>query len=238
MLSSLRLRLYAALAFVIVVTLAVAGFAFYFPLGGYRDQVATGTLREVALPIYYSFTVFGDKPDAGEIATYLRLQAEQTDLIVLLLDRDGKVVREAASDVSLAGEQFTLPTDASTRTDFRNLYEGEHRTADGRDLLYIAIPLPVGNRPAAGFVFRTLVVAIPKDDAQSIIGDLTPRLLLAGVAGLAAAALGALVVSQGLYGPLARVTRAVRAVAGGDYRQKVPESGPAEIRSWRRTSTK
>lgn len=227
--SSLRLRLYAALAFVIVVTLAVAGLAFYFPLGGYRDEVATGTLREVALPIYYSFTVFGDRPSAQEIGYYLRLQAEQTDLIVLLLDRDGHVISETSSDPGLAGERFILPSEDLTAFDIEHLYQGVHRTADGRELLYIAIPLPVGPRGRVLDV-RTLVVAIPRDDAQSIIADLTPRLLLAGGAGLAAAVVAALVVSQSVYGPLQRVTRAVRAVARGDYRQKIPASGPAEIR--------
>jgi two-component system OmpR family sensor kinase len=229
MVSSLRLRLYAALAFVIIVTLAVAGLAFYFPLGGYRDKVATGTLREVALPIYYSFTVFGERPSAQEIGQYLRLQAEQTDLVVLLLDRNGRVINETSSDPDLAGERFDLPPDGAVGFDIEHLYEGVHRTSEGRELLYIAIPLPVGPRGRL-LDLRTLVVAIPRDDAQSIIGDLTPRLLLAGAAGLVAAVIASLVVSQSVYAPLQRVTRAVRAVARGDYRQKIPASGPAEIR--------
>lgn len=228
MVSSLRLRLYAALAFVIVVTLAVAGLAFYFPLGGYRDQVATGTLREVALPIYYSFTIFGERPDARELGRYLRLQAAQTNLIVLLLDENGRVISETSSDPDLADEQFSLPAATLSTFDIEHLYEGVHRTTDGRDLLYIAIPLPVGPRGLLNL--RTLVVAIPRDDAQSIIADLTPRLLLAGGAGLLAAVVASVVVSQSVYAPLRRVTRAVRAVAGGDYRQKIPASGPAEIR--------
>lgn len=229
MMSSLRLRLYAALAFVIVVTLAVAGLAFYFPLGGYRDKVATGTLREVALPIYYSFTVFGERPSAQEIGRYLRLQAEQTDLIVVLLDGDGRVISETSSDPDLAGERFDLPSDGAARFDIEHLYEGVHRTSEGRELLYIAIPLPIGPRGRM-LDLRTLVVAIPRDDAQSIIGDLTPRLLLAGGAGIVAAVVASLLVSQSVYAPLRRVTRAIRSVARGDYRQKIPVSGPTEIR--------
>jgi signal transduction histidine kinase len=75
------------------------------------------------------------------------------------------------------------------------------------------------------------VVALPKDSAGSVIGDLTPRLLLAALAGLGAAVVVGLVLSRSVYLPLQRVARAAVSVARGNYQEKVPVQGPAEARA-------
>jgi signal transduction histidine kinase len=230
LLDSLRLRLYAAFGFIIVVTLGVAGFAFFFPLGGYREDQAYSTLREVALPVYYNVTFFSRaNVSVRELTLYFQQQAQDTDIIVLVVDRTGRVVRDAAAEPSLLDETFDL--DQSTLSeDFRRLYQGTHRTQDGRELLFVAVPLPP--RFALGQLHASaVVVALPKESAGSIIGDLTPRLLLAGLAGLGAAVVVGLVLSRSVYLPLQRVARAAVNVARGNYHEKVPVQGPAEART-------
>jgi hypothetical protein len=179
LLDSLRLRLYAAFGFIIAVTLGVAGFAFFFPLGGYREDQAFSTLREVALPVYYNVTFFSRaNVTVRELTLYFQQQAQETDIIVLVVDRSGRVVRDAAAEPSLLNETFDLGQ-STLSEDFRRLYEGTHTTQDGRDLLFVAVPLPP--RFALGQLQASaVVVALPKDSAGSVIGDLTPRLLLAG----------------------------------------------------------
>ena len=229
MLNSLRLRLYAAFALIIAITLGVAGFAFFFPLGGYREDQAFSTLREVALPVYYNVTFFGNDLTARQLALYLGQQSRETDIIVLVVDSSGRVVRDAAAEPSLLDETFDLPP-RQLPQDFRHLYEGSHRTQDGRDLFFVAVPLPL--RFAAGPLRASaLVLALPKDSASSIIGDLTPRLLLAGLAGLGVAVVAGLVLSRSVYLPLQRVAQAAVSVARGNYQEKVPVQGPAEART-------
>jgi signal transduction histidine kinase len=230
LLDSLRLRLYAAFGFIVAVTLGVAGFAFFFPLGGYREDQAFSTLREVALPVYYNVTFFSRaNVTARELALYFQQQAQQTDIIVMVVDRSGRVVRDAAAEPSLLNETFDLGQ-STISEDFRRLYEGTHTTQDGRELLFVAVPLPP--RFALGQLQASaVVVALPKDSAGSIIGDLTPRLLLAGLAGLGAAVVVGLVLSRSVYLPLQRVARAADSVARGNYQEKVPVQGPAEART-------
>jgi signal transduction histidine kinase len=221
--------LYAAFGLIIAITLGVAGFAFFFPLGGYREDLAVSTLRQVALPVYYNLTFFGADLTARELALYLRQQSSDTDIIILVVDSSGRVVREAAAESSLLDETFDLPP-RQLPQDFRHLYEGNHRTQDGRDLFFVAVPLPP--RFALGPLRASaLVLALPKDSAGSVIGDLTPRLLLAGLAGLGVAVVAGLVLSRSVYLPLQRVARAAVSVARGNYREKVPVQGPTEART-------
>jgi len=229
-LRSLRFRIYAAFAFIVLVTLGMAGFAFFFPLGGYRDELASSTLREVALPVYYNMTLFAPASlSPAELAAYLVRQSEETDVIALVLDNEGRVVRELAPEESFLNETIELPA-RPLAPGFRNPYEGTHTTQDGRELLFVAVPLPP--RFSLGPLrATTLVVALPKDSAESIIGDLTPRLLLAGLVGLLSAVVVGLILSRSVYLPLGRVTRAATAVARGDYHEKVPVEGPSEARS-------
>lgn len=229
MLDSLRLRLYAAFGVIIAVTLGVAGFAFFFPLGGYREDLAVSTLREVALPVYYNLTLFA-RADISprELSLYLQQQSQETDIIVLVVDRSGQVVREAAAEPTLLDETFDLGPRRLPQG-FRRLYQGTHHTQDGRDLLFVAVPLPP--RFALGPLRASaLVLALPKDSAGSVVGDLTPRLLLAGLAGLGVAIVAGLVLSRSVYFPLQRVARAAVSVARGNYDEKVPVQGPAEAR--------
>jgi two-component system OmpR family sensor kinase len=229
MLKSLRSRIYASFVFIVLVTLGTAGFAFFFTLGGYRDDLASSTLREVALPVYYNLTAFSPRTfTARELGVYLAEQSRETDVLILVLDDQGRVVRETATEESLLNERIELPPRPPT-AGFPDPYEGTHTTQDGQELLFVAVPLPP--RFALGALHAsTLVVALPKDSAQSIIGDLTPRLLLAGLAGLGAALVVGLVLSRSVYLPLGRVARAARAVGRGDYRRKVPVEGPSEAR--------
>ena len=226
MLNSLRLRLYAAFGLTIAITLGVAGFAFFFPLGSYREDQAVSTLRQVALPVYYNLTSFGADVTARQLAVYLRQQASQTDIMILVVDSSGRVVRDATPEASLLNETFDLPP-RQLPQDFRHLYQGTHHAQDGRELYFVAVPLPP--RFAAGPLGASaLVLALPKDSAGSVIGDLTPRLLLAGLAGLGVAIVAGLVLSRSVYLPLQRVARAAVSVARGNYQEKVPVQGPTE----------
>ncbi len=237
MFRSVRSRLIASFALIVVITLAAAGIALFARLGGYREQLDASTLRSTAAPVYYNLTYFPDalrvEPNSGrrlrtELTSYLKAQAQETGVIVLLVDAQGNVIQDAASDERLANAHFEVPPPPPRGPDFKQLQEHKLEV-DGRTLLYVIVPTPKVVRVQQSGV-AAIVVALPETSARDVFRDLAPRLLFAGAIGLAVALIAALVLWAWIYRPLGRITKGVRAVAGGDYRQRVPVSGPSEIR--------
>ncbi len=238
MLNSVRSRLIASFALIVVITLATAGLALFARLGGYRDQIDAGTLRSTAAPVYYNLTFFPDALKADsvtgrrlrtELTSYLRLQAQDAGVIVVLIDAQGNVINEGATDERLLDAHFDVPPPPARGPDFKQLPEQKFDIDGGGTLLYVTVPTPrvVRAQPAG---VAAIVVALPETSARDVFRDLAPRLLFAGAIGLAAALAVALVLWAWMYRPLGKITRGIRAVASGDYRQRVPVSGPAELR--------
>ncbi|MEJ5222511.1 MAG: HAMP domain-containing sensor histidine kinase, partial [Tepidiforma sp.] len=75
-----------------------------------------------------------------------------------------------------------------------------------------------------------IVVARPAASLGEIVGDLMPRLLFSGLIGVAAALVLGFAFSQSVASPLRNIARAARSVARGNYRQRVPATGPREVR--------
>jgi signal transduction histidine kinase len=237
LLQSLRSRLIASFILIVVITLAAAGLALYARLGGYRDQLTAATLRQIASPIYYNLTLnraqnttpAGARQLRADLLDYLRLQ-KQDGVTVLLLDKDGNVMKESLADETLLNEHFDVPAPPARGPNFSQLPDGRHTTADGRTLLYVTVPMPTGVRLQQAGV-AAIVVALPDSAGPDVYAELRQRLFFAGAIGLIAALLVAIVLWRSLYRPLGRVTGAVRSIARGDYRHRVPESGPSEVRS-------
>ncbi len=236
MLSSLRSRLIASFVLIVVITLAAAGATLYARLGGYKDQLTAATLRQVASPIYYNLTLNraqnaadgGAKKLRTDLLQYLRLQ-QQDGVTVLLLDANGNVLPEAITDDALLNEHFDVPPAPARGPNFSQLKESKHVTKDGRTLTFVTVPTPAGVRLATGGI-AGIVVALPESAGPDVYAELRQRLLLAGAIGLLAAVVAALVLWASLYRPMGKVTTGIRAVAKGDYRQRVPVTGPTEVR--------
>ena len=234
MLNSLRFRLIASFVLIVVITLAAAGAGLYARLGGYRDDLTVATLRQVASPVYYNVTsrpgLSGAQRFRAELLQYLRAQSKDTGVIVLLLDKDGNVIREAATDERFAGEKFDVPPPAATGPNFRQLPDGKHEAVDGTNLLYVTVPMPAAVRAQAAGV-NAIVVALPESAGPDVYKDFRQRLFFGGLAGITAAIIAALILWASLFRPLGKVTGGIRAVARGDYRQRVPVSGTNEVRA-------
>ena len=238
MFRSVRARLIASLALIVVVTLVAAGIALFTRLGGYREQLDASKLRSTAAPVYYNFVYFPESlrvdPTSGqrlrsELTSYLRTQARDAGVIVLLVNRQGDVIPGAASDDRLADIRFRVPAPLARGPDFKQLPEKKLNVPGVGPLLYVIVPTPRVVRLAPAGV-SAVVVAVPQTSARQVFRDLAPRLLFAGLIGFAVALITALVLWAWIYRPLGRILKGVRAVSGGDYQQRVPVSGPSEIR--------
>lgn len=235
---SLRFRIAATFFAIVVVTLLAAFTALFARMAGYRDDVQQSTLKQVAAPIYYNLTLFQPATGTGaavqgrrlraELEEYLRLQSE-AGIIVLLLDANGQPIPGSTADETLAGERFDIGPAPTRGPDFSDLPQGRHVTADGDTLIYVVATTPRVVRAQDAGIYA-IVVALPETSRQQAFRDLAPRLLFAGAIGLGAATLAMIVLWASLGRTLGRVTGAIRAVAAGDYGQRVPVSGPAEVR--------
>lgn len=240
MFNSVRFRLAASFLIVVFVTLLAAALALFARLGGYRDDLTVSTLRSVAAPIYYNLTLFrpaaaGGGAGAGrrlqaDLATYLELQRTESGIIVLPLDALGQVIEDEAIPAGQFDEPFRVPPMPQAGPNFAELPEGVYVTSTGERLLYVTVPTPrlVRTQPAGIYA---LVVALPEAERRDVWQDLAPRLLFAALVGLSAAVVTVVVLWASLFRTLGKVTGGIRAVAAGDYTERVPESGPTELRT-------
>lgn len=90
------------------------------------------------------------------------------------------------------------------------------------------MPQTVRNQPAG---INAIVVAMPESAGPDVAKDLRQRLIFAGMIGLVAATVAGLLLWWSLYRPMARVTGGIRAVSRGDFKERVPVSGPSEVRA-------
>lgn len=220
----LALRIYGGYGLVIVLTLGVAGIVFFSLLGGYRSQLDRNSLQTVADQVLFGVERFRQRNvTAAQLGEYLRAQSAQTGALVFFLDESGTVVGDLSPGT--AYEDLNLGIRLDDRRVQPNIWMPGEVEVDGDDLPFVARLIPVDQRGTGVFV----AVALP-EETLDVVGDLVPRLLLSGLAGLGVALLVGLVITRSIYNPLRRITTAVQAVGSGRYDTRVPEEGPDETR--------
>ncbi|MEE9277949.1 MAG: HAMP domain-containing sensor histidine kinase [Dehalococcoidia bacterium] len=222
-------RIYLTLGAIIVLTLVIAGVVFFFLLGGYQDRLAASTLREIGVPVYTS-VVAPPAPGFGPFEVSRQLSgspAADPNVRVLFVDSAGMVISEASENPRFRGEQLDIDLE-QVGVGVENFVEGTLRTGDGSRLNYLAARLD----PEASdrFSAEYIVLALPVEARQSVLGDLTPRLFLAGGLALVAAVIVGLFLARSIYRPLQATTAAARSVARGRFDHKVAVSGTREAR--------
>jgi signal transduction histidine kinase len=241
MFRSLRARLAISFLAIVLITLVTAGIAFYARLGGYQEELAATTLRQVAAPIYYNVSLFrpaetqrpavANQRLRSQLDEYLELQQAE-GIIVFPVGSDGHVIANDIADVpeEARDEAFIVPPAPAVGPNFRELPLYRYTTSEGDELVYVSVPMTRAIRAQREGI-NAVIIALPETGRRGVFADLFPRLLFAGLVGAGAAALAVLLLSAWIYRPLGKVTRGVRAVAAGDYAQRVPVEGPAEVQA-------
>lgn len=224
-LGSLRSRLLISYLLVVVVSLLAAGLALTYLLQGYRDRLAVARLADVAVPVNVQVRALlrqGESPDG--IVAYLRDQAEETEVRVLLLNRQGVVLQDTAVNGSLRGQALAVPATADPRVAQGYRYS----TDSGPALIYVVVPLnaPFPRPDGSNVAFLGVAQA---ESLGSTFAELLPRLLIAAAVAFVAAIIIALAVANSLYRPIKRLTHASESMSRGDYAQRVPIAGPQEL---------
>jgi signal transduction histidine kinase len=238
MFRSIRSRLILSFVLIVLVTLSTAGLALYALFRDYREDLTAATLKQVAAPIYYNLTVpsqFTNTQRGGlrlreELLAYIRVQRNETGVYILFIGPNGRVIEDFETESPFQDEHFDVPPPPARGPNFSELQEQRYTTTAGEDLLFVTVPMPQTVRDQEAGV-NAIIVAMPASAGPDVARDLRQRLLFAGLIGLTAAAFAGALVWWSLYRPLGRVTRGIRAVARGDFTQRVPESGPSEVKA-------
>jgi signal transduction histidine kinase len=242
---SLQVRLFMTYLVIIVVTLGLAALSLFLQVGGYRDSLSYNSLEDLGrLVDLRADTVMRGTtpapPGAADLLLDLRNfvngshSPSDAETSLAVVDASGKVVAGGwASSTSLETalvKDVTAGASSSQTPGARTPMHCKLLVPGAKEQLCVSIPLSeaVARAFPAGAV--ALVVAEPAASLNTVFGDLTPRLVFSGLIGVAAALVLGFLLSQSVAAPLRNIARAARSVARGSYRQRVPATGPREVR--------
>ncbi|MBI2767044.1 MAG: HAMP domain-containing histidine kinase [Chloroflexi bacterium] len=244
---SLQVRLFVTYLIIIGVTLGFAALSLFLLLGGYRDEISYGNLEDIGGLINQQAhaelqiaRASGESPPPGDYLLLLLANffngrqdngiAGQTRVAVV--DKSGKVIAEAGPAPPLTGA--VVKEAAPAKGNNSASPQAQRCRIDppgGAPLLCVSMPLSQSVLDSfPGTEASAIIVAEPAAELGEVLGDLMPRLAFSGLIGLAAALLLGFLLSQSVAAPLRNIARAARSVARGNYRQRVPATGPAEVR--------
>ncbi|MGB4863699.1 MAG: HAMP domain-containing sensor histidine kinase [Tepidiformaceae bacterium] len=256
---SLQVRLLVTYFFVIAVTLGLAALSLLLQLGEYRDSISYGNLEDMgrlvnsqaSLQIQLAeggATLPGDEPEPGgetgaergkkllaDLNNFFNNSAMGTvsrETTVAIIDPAGRVLPGfTTSSADLDGSVVRDLTDQRTDDPLTAPRRCRLERPTGPDILCVSIPLGTEVLDALeGTEASAIIVARPAASLGEIVGDLAPRLVFSGIIGVAAALVLGFALSQSVAAPLRNIARAARSVARGNYRQRVPATGPREVR--------
>jgi signal transduction histidine kinase len=224
---TLRTRLLLSYALVIVVCLGLVVAAFGVVARGYSERVTTERLRELSLPIFVQArSLVAGETTVREVWTSLQVQAEESNVGILLLSEEGDVLRAASPWRALGIQQLQVPSDVLGAS---STVSGTWRSAAGQTFVYVAYPLP-GVAVSEGGESSVLVLATPRRGLLATWGFLLLPLLWSGLAALVLSIALAAIIARSFYSPVRTLTDAATCMAEGRYGEQVPVSGPPELK--------
>jgi two-component system OmpR family sensor kinase len=160
-----------------------------------------------------------------EILPRLDSWARQNQTHLVFVDQRGTVLADS-QDVWL-DQQHLVPIREQDRPLSRSAAQtGVFDAPEGTQFIYAVAPVGPANRQA-GYV---AVVAPRSLPLFGLITELGWGFLAAGIVALLVSLLLGVVIARSIALPLQRIARAAGAVAAGDYRHRLQERGPPEIK--------
>lgn len=234
---SLHARLLASFGLVILLCLIAAGFASVWLMRDEQASAAEVRIGRLVEPISQQLRRmqnFGAPP--GRVADELVAYARYFDVRILLVDADNKVIMDTDVQNPIVGEQIEQPERPREIEGPSESYRAAPRRIRGVDLFLFASSARDGASSAGTFVGSSsdirnanLIVAVPAGDVTAAWEKLLPRFLLAGGIAALASVVVAGVIARRITRPLVQMTGASRAIAQGDYSQRIDVHGNDEV---------
>ncbi len=227
------LRLFLGFAGLVLVMLVVSAAVFFSLFGGYRDNIDRSELRTAGNALSVEIVRELRRAEVlnrEQLVTIIREQAEHAELIVILTDGAGRVLTGFEPAQGLkddnVGLTYTAVVQKAGLTEWLDtkLYIGE----DWRlTLVRVLVPPANPGRPDGGIL---MAVTFGDPHRFGSLDELIRRLIVSGLAGLAAAVVIAMLLSRQLLRPLEALTAVVRRFGPDRYDMRAAETGPAQVR--------
>ncbi len=230
--SGLGSRIFFGFLIVVGLMVLVSGIVFVSLFDGYRDSLDRSELRAAAGAAAAAvLREIEEGVAVGEMAELVHELEERSGMQLWLMHHDGTLLAGAEPHERFRGGR--LPVTAAriaARSGPDGWFVGNLRV-DGETRAAAATVLPAAWKGPGGKVTGVLLAAVwTAERAESLREDLQDRLLFSAVAGIAAAAVIALVLSRSLVEPIQGLTNAVRRFGRGDRSARAEERGAAQVR--------
>ena len=211
----------------------VSAVVFFSLFGGYRDDIDRSELRTAgnALSVEIIWLLrSATSYERGQLVAIIREQADHAGLIVILTDGEGRIIRgfepargleDGRTGISYA--EIAKKGETSGWFDTKMNIGGKWRPS----LVRVLIPPNTSGRVDSGVL---MVVTFGDDRSFGSLGELVSRLVVSGLAGLAAAVVIAVLLSRQLMRPLEALTTVVRQFGPDRYDTRAAETGPSQVR--------
>ncbi len=201
-----------------------------------RLEALTKEAREIAYLAAQNRTsaavyILGTSPGAGQ---YLQWKAERVyqdyGAYIMVVDRRGRVM-DNMSLTSALNPEFAASLNGKELTHaMAQVLSGEEVSlramVDGKPTFTVGVPFIQDER-----VLGAVLIQTPAQTVEGGMEALIGPILLLALTAILTAAVGVFIYMRLMLKPLTGLTRASRAMAGGDFasRVEVPEKGPAEV---------
>jgi two-component system OmpR family sensor kinase len=224
---TLRVRLFATYALIVVFSLFVVAIATTALLQGYRERLTMQRLDNIARPISVQIrSLVTAQTTVESLWTSMEAQAERNNVYILLVSSSGNIIRQITPTTSvepISVANTTVPADISQEV------QGKFTASDGRVFIYAAYPLTKLAVLTANSI-EAIVVAAPRTGSLAVLAGLFIPFTIGGIIALVTSLIIAILFARSIYSPLNKVKEAAHKVAQGDYEQRVPEEGPREVK--------
>lgn len=226
MFKTLRTKLIATYAVVVILCLVLAGSAAVYLFNSYQEHTARRNMRLLVIALAGQIRgLTTQQALIPEATRRLQQMAGEVGARLLVLDETGQVLADSEGEAS-GDFQLTLPPPGNVPL----LNRPPERLVDpsGRAYFYVTTRLPRPLRTPAGSA-RYLALALPVHEVGGAWQELGPSLLvIGGVVFVLATLLGGL-LSRSVSRPIQKMTKATEAMARGDYAQQIDVQGDDEV---------
>ena len=254
---TLRSKLQAAFAVVIIVALGTAAAGTIGLVQRYQRQQAVNRLSDIAIIAAGQMRMLTlREASSSDIAGFMSILSQFYDVRILLLDDTNRALVDVSpeGDESLQGVRLEVSDGqlVAARQEGRGrrsgqrspqlpivAWTGEVQPLNQPHLFIVAQVPPVAprgrgagdaDRPTpAGAAIRHVAVVVPEASLGTAWQALAPSLAFAALIALAVSAAAALWLSRSIARPLRQITEASRAMAQGDYEQSIQVRGHDEV---------
>lgn len=223
---NLRTRLVLSNILIVVLCLGIAAVSVSLLLQNYRDETSITRLENMTRPIYLQVRgLLRFQPNLTDLWTSVQEQAVNNKVFILFVDSAGNLLFQG-SPVN-TGVEFDIPgglPHGSPQTE-----SGILTAASGQRFVYIAYPFGRQFTQQTEHV-ETMIFCEPRSSLAAVMAGLITPFIWAGIIALAISLVLAFLLARSVYFPIRRLSQAAGDIARGHYQQKVPVTGPPEIK--------